>query len=302
MKDNYTYIRIKDSKGGVKQVARFLESIPEQFNALLNLTDKATDLGLIVEKITANEFEEFNFLEDEKSISELTDLLNPKNKDNFETGGAVEKSSIADRLFKKHSDNSPLKNLTMETIIFESPVYKLVKIKPTALGDEFLLKFVKPLSTEDNRIISKNLFYIKAHYSPTYDAFVLKSALSKKEIEKMLEGSSLHNYSESNHEIMDVDYEDTPVERKDWFEISDNPEVNKYANIAIYDLVTKKGMNMEGAEAEIKKGVVDEEEHRETLQKVIDGKIGINEALVEIAYTHINKSKDGKFYVKSPTN
>ena len=114
----------------------------------------------------------------------------------------------------------------------------------------------------------------------------------------MLEGSSLHNYIEVPSEIMDVDYEDTPVERKDWFEISNNPEVNKYANKAIYDLVSKKGMSMEDAEAEIKKGVADEEEHRETIQKVIDGKISIDEAIVEIAYVHIMESKDGKFYRK----
>ena len=298
MKDDYTYIRVKDSDGGIKQVARFLESIPEQFNALLNLTDKANDLGFKIEKITAHEFEEFNIFEDEKGIDELKNLLKPKNKDNFETGGEVEKPSISNRIFKTYSDKPSLKNLNMETIIFESPVYKLVRIKPTALGDEFLLKFVKPLSTEDNRIISKNLFYIKAHYSPTYNAFVLKSALSKKEIEKMLEGSSLHNYSESNNEIMDVDYEDTFVERKDWFEVSDNPEVNKYANIAIHNLVTKKGMSMEDAETEIKLGVPDEEEHRETIQKVIDGKITIDEAIVEIAYVHIMESKEGKFYRK----
>ena len=114
----------------------------------------------------------------------------------------------------------------------------------------------------------------------------------------MLEGSSLHNYSESNNEIMDVDYEDTFVERKDWFEVSDNPEVNKYANIAIHNLVTKKGMSMEDAETEIKLGVPDEEEHRETIQKVIDGKITIDEAIVEIAYVHIMESKEGKFYRK----
>ena len=83
MINEYTYIRIKDSNGGIKQVARFLESIPEQFNALLNLTDKANDLGFKVEKITAQEYENFSILEDEKGIKELTDLLNPKNKDNF---------------------------------------------------------------------------------------------------------------------------------------------------------------------------------------------------------------------------
>lgn len=299
MKNDYTYIRIKDSKGGVKQVARFLESIPEQFNAILNLTDKATDLGFTVEKITANEFEEFNFLEDEKSISELTDLLNPKNKDNFETGGEVEKSSISDRLFKKHTYQSSLKNLKMETIIIESPIYELVRVKePTNMGDEFLLRFIKPLNTEDNRVISKNLFYIKAHYSPTYDAFALKSALSKKEIEKMLEGSSLHYLNEEAKKDEELDYNGGNIKSKQPYDISPNPKVNLYANKAIYDLVENKGMSIEEAYEEIKLGVPDEEEHRETIQKVIDGKINIDEAIVEIAYVHILESKDGKFYRK----
>lgn len=298
MKDDYTYIRVKDSDGGIKQVARFLESIPEQFNSLLNLTDKANDLGLTIEKITVHEFEEFNFLEDEKSISELTNLLNPKNKDNFETGGSIEKSSISDRLFKKYTYKPTIKNFNMETVIFESPVYKLVRIKPTALGDEFLLKFVKPLSTEDNRIISKNLFYIKAHYSPTYDAFVLKSALSKKEIEKMLEGSSLHYLNEETKKDEELDYNGGNIKSKQPFYISDNPKVNLYANAAIFELVENKGMSVEDAYEEIKLGVPDEEEHRETIQKVIDGKINIDEAIVEIAYVHIMESENGKFYRK----
>lgn len=298
MKQDYTYIRIKDSKGGIKQVARFLESIPEQFNSLLNLTDIANDLGLIVEKITANEFEEFNILEDEKGIDELKNLLNPKNKDNFETGGEIKKQSISDRILKTYSNQPALKNLNMETIIFESPVYKLVRIKPTALGDEFLLKFVKPLSTDDNRIISKNLFYIKAHYSPTYDAFVLKSALSKKEIEKMLEGSSLHYLNEEAKKDEELDYNGGSIKSKQPFDISDNPKVNLYANAAVYDLVNFKGMLVEDALEEIKLGVPDEEEHRETIQKVIDGKITIDEAIVEIAYVHIMESENGKFYRK----
>lgn len=298
MKDNYTYIQIKDSKGGIKQVARFLESIPEQFNSLLNLTDTANDLGFIVEKITAKEYEDFNFFEDEKSIYVLTELLNPKNKDNFETGGEIKKQSISDRILKTYSNKSPIKNLTMETIIFESPVYKLVRIKPTALGDEFLLKFVKPLSTDDNRIISKNLFYIKAHYSPTYDAFVLKSSLSKREIEKMLEGSSLHYLNEEAKKDEELDYNGGNIKSKQPFDISSNPKVNLYANAAVYDLVNFKGMSVEDALEEIKLGVLDEEEHRETIQKVIDGKITIDEAIVEIAYVHIMESKDGKFYIK----
>lgn len=298
MKDNYTYIRIKDSKGGIKQVARFLESIPEQFNSLLNLTDTANDLGFIVEKITAEEYENFSILEDEKSISVLTELLNPKNKDNFETGGSIEKSSITDRLFKKHTYQPTIKNFNMETIIFESPIYKLVRIKPTALGDEFLLKFVNPLSTEDNRIISKNLFYIKAHYSPTYDAFVLKSALSKKEIEKMLEGSSLHYLNEEAKKDEELDYNGENIKSKQPFDISPNPKVNLYANSAVYDLVNFKGMSIEDALEEIKLGVPDEEEHRETIQKVIDGKMSIDEAIVDIAYVHIMESENGKFYRK----
>jgi len=298
MKDDYTYIRVKDSDGGIKQVARFLESIPEQFNALLNLTDKANDLGFKIEKITAHEFEEFNIFEDEKGIDELKNLLKPKNKDNFETGGEVEKPSISNRIFKTYSDKPSLKNLNMETIIFESPVYKLVRIKPTALGDEFLLKFVKPLSTEDNRIISKNLFYIKAHYSPTYDAFVLKSALSKKEIEKMLEGSSLHYLNEEAKKDEELDYNGGNIKSKQPFDISTNPKVNLYANAAVYDLVNFKGMSLEDALEEIKLGVPDEEEHRETIQKVIDGKITIDEAIVEIAYVHIMESENGKFYRK----
>jgi len=298
MKDDYTYIRVKDSDGGIKQVARFLESIPEQFNALLNLTDKANDLGFKIEKITAHEFEEFNILEDEKGIDELKNLLKPKNKDDFETGGEVKKQSISNRIFKTYSDKPSLKNLNMETIIFESPVYKLVRTKPTALGDEFLLKFVKPLSTEDNRIISKNLFYIKAHYSPTYDAFVLKSALSKKEIEKMLEGSSLHYLNEEDKKNEELDYNGGNIKSKQPFDISDNPKVNLYANAAVYDLVNFKGMSLEDALEEIKLGVPDEEEHRETIQKVIDGKITIDEAIVEIAYVHIMESENGKFYRK----
>jgi hypothetical protein len=298
MKNDYTYIRIKDSNGGIKQVARFLESIPEQFNSLLNLTDTATDLGFTIEKITQKEYEDFNFFEDEKSISVLTELLNPKNKNNFETGGEVKKQSISDRIFKTYSDKSSLKNLNMETIIFESPVYKLVRIKPTALGDEFLLKFVKPLSTEDNRIISKNLFYIKAHYSPTYDAFILKSALSKKEVEKMLEGSSLNYLKEESKKDDEMDYNGGNIKSKQPFDISPNPKVNLYANAAVYDLVNFKGMSIEDALEEIKIGVPDEEEHRETIQKVIDGKMNIDEAIVEIAYVHIMESKNGKFYRK----
>lgn len=298
MKNDYTYIRIKDSNGGIKQVSRFLEEIPEQFNALLNLTDLANDLGLIVEKITAKEYENFSILEDEKGIDELTNLLIPKNKDNFETGGKIEKPSIASGIFKKYTDKSSLKNFNMETVIFESPIYKQIRIKPTALGDEFLLKFKKPLSTEDNRIISKNLFYIKAHYSPTYDAFVLKSALSKKEVEKMLEGSSLHFSNEEAKKDDEMDYNGGNIKSKQPFHVSDNPKVNLYANAAIWDLVNEKGMSVEDALEEIKLGVPDEEEHRETIQKVIDRKIGIDEAIVEIAYVHIMESKNGKFYRK----
>jgi hypothetical protein len=296
MENNYTYIRIKDSNGGIKQVSRFLEAVPEQFNALLNLTDKANDLGLIVEKITAKEYENFNIFEDEKGIDELTNLLIPKNKDNFETGGQIEKPSIKDRLLKAHTYQPSLKNLNMETVIFESPIYKQVRIKPTALGDEFLLKFKKPLSTEDNRIISKNLFYIKAHYSPTYDAFVLKSALSKKEVEKMLEGSSLFDYKEEPKKEFDFTVEE--IKERKTFHISDNPKVNEEANKAIYKLMENKGMSEEDAYDEIKLGVPDEEEHRKTIQKVIDGKMSIDEAIVDIAYVHIMESKNGKFYRK----
>lgn len=299
MKQDYTYIRIRDSKGGIKQVARFLESIPEQFNSLLNLTDTATDLGFTIEKITAKEYEDFNFFEDEKSISVLTELLNPKNKDNFDTGGSIEKQSISDRILKTYSNKSPIKNLNMETIIIESPIYELVRVKePTNMGDEFLLRFIKPLNTEDNRVISKNLFYIKAHYSPTYDAFVLKSALSKKEIEKMLEGSSLHYLNEEVKKDDEMDYNGGNIKSKQPFDISDNPKVNLYANTAIFELVENKGMSVEDAYEEIKLGVPDEEEHRETIQKVIDGKINIDEAIVEIAYVHIMESKEGKFYRK----
>ncbi len=187
----------------------------------------------------------------------------------------------------------------METIIIESPIYKLVRVKePTNLGDEFLLRFKKPLTTEDNRTIGGNLFYIKGHFSPTLDAFVLKSSLSKKEIEKMLEGSSLHNYNEELKKEDEMDYNDGNIKSKQPFDISPNPKVNLYANSAVYDLVEFKGMSVEDALAEIKAGVPDEEEHRETIQKVIDGKISIDEALVEIAYVHIMESKDGKFYRK----
>ena len=57
-------------------------------------------------------------------------------------------------------------------------------------------------------------------------------------------------------------------------------------------------MSLEDALEEIKLGVPDEEEHRETIQKVIDGKITIDEAIVEIAYVHIMESENGKFYRK----
>ena len=61
MEEKFTYIRIKDNNGGVKQTARFLESDPDQFNALLNLTDKATDLGLTIEKLK-NEVSQLDIL------------------------------------------------------------------------------------------------------------------------------------------------------------------------------------------------------------------------------------------------
>ena len=183
----------------------------------------------------------------------------------------------------------------MENVIIQTEIYELVRInEPTKLGNEFILRFKVPLSSADNRVISGNLFYIKGHFSPTHDAFVLKSALSKKEIEKMLEGSTLHDY------VPEIKEEEVLEEKKDkqTFDISPNPTVNLYANKAVYDLVENKGMSLEDALEEIKLGVPDEEEHRETIQKVIDGKISIDEAIVEIAYVHIMESEDGKFYRK----
>ena len=180
MENDYTYIRIKDSNGGIKQVARFLEAIPEQFNALLNLTDLANDLGLIVEKITAKEYENFSILEDEKGIKELTDLLIPKNKDNFETGGEIEKPSIKNRIFKTYSYQSPVKNLNMETIIFESPIYKQVRIKPTALGDEFLLKF-KLLGLFETYI--KHIMILKHNIQYIFIATIMFHTLVEVEIQ-----------------------------------------------------------------------------------------------------------------------
>ena len=205
----------------------------------------------------------------------------------------VNEKAVVKSMYEKPTTEKTLATKPVDgDVLVSTDRYELVQSKHTKTNASiFLLKLKSRVSREDYKTIESNVKAIRGYYSSFVTAFILKSAISENEIEKLLEGSSLEKKETENKNGGEA-----------VIQISSNPELNEAAKIAVVDLV-KEGFIAEKSVAEIKEGVELEEHHRETLEKVAKGDITVDEAIVETVKTHIeedqNKPKLFDVYVKA---
>lgn len=164
-----------------------------------------------------------------------------------------------------------------DVILLDTDKYQLIQSKHTKTGDTiYLFRLKSRVDRENYKIIEGNVKAIRGYYSSFVTAFVLKSAISEKEANKLLEGSSLE-FDSSN---------------ENGGEISKDPKINEAAKESVENLVEKTDITEKQAVEQMKDGVEHEEEHRETLEKLSKGEITVEEAIAETAEVHIEENKN----------
>ena len=100
------------------------------------------------------------------------------------------------------------------TSLDSNDIYEFVETKHTKTGDTiYVLRIKKRLSPAEYKTVEANIKLIRGYYSGFVKGFVLKSKITKNEIERLFEGTSLATnqmpkVEEKIKNITEVDYED----------------------------------------------------------------------------------------------
>lgn len=180
--------------------------------------------------------------------------------------------------------------LETDNVLIDTDRYQLIKSKHTKTDEDiFLLKLKNRVERDDYKTIDRNVKNIKGYYSSFVGAFVLKTAISVNEIEKLIEGTSLELKRSNDTGIVESS------------EVVENEKKEEVKKDAIKDVLEGTNLTISEATEQVEKGMDMEEEHRDTLEKLAKGEVTVDEAVAMVATDHII-NEDPKYYTKHEEN
>jgi hypothetical protein len=183
-----------------------------------------------------------------------------------------------------------------DNVLIDTDRYELIKSKHTKTGDDiYLLKLKTRVERDDYKKIDGNVKNIRGYYSSFVGAFVLKTAISANEIEKLLEGTAVELKRSSDVNVPEQISSETSLSLIP--PTSESSNIESVKEEAIKDVVEGTDLTLAEATEQVEKGVAMEEEHRETLEKLAKGEVTVDEAVAGVATDHII-NEDKKYYTK----